>query len=163
MFIFRLRLFFLAAITLVALLGANACTRASGSAPLPPPPAGSTSWPPATDRIVNLDGQEEDIVPLERRGIYVVPVNRWLVVTDFTAVVDGAERINLGEVFAGELRIRLGYLFLGNLVHEDLHAFHSTTGLVFRPGSVVVLASTNTLTNINDDVRYNLVGYLADL
>lgn len=120
-------------------------------------------WPPATSNIVNLDGE---ITP-DRKKLHVifeVPADHALVITDasvINALHSTWDGPNLVEKRGKKIRIKRASAHGFHQHGEQLSPlmFRSQTGLVFAPGSEVVLLFESH----SGCWSYNVIGYLSKL
>jgi hypothetical protein len=139
-------------ISCVLLWGVLSCSHANGSAFAPP--ASGSEQIPASDRV-HLDNRVEDLVAGTWRSIYSVPSNKWLVITDFDTVVTGLGEIAICELLGETLTTKRERYFV-----KRESGYHSASGMVFRPGSKVVLVNRVVTSTVMDDIGYSFSGYL---
>lgn len=111
---------------------------------------------PATARI-HLDDTVENFFADTTRRLYEVPANRYFVLTDLETLVEGEADVALAELRNGVAVTKREVYFM-----RKEAGFHSDTGIVFRPGSEVVLINRLPFSGVPADVGFSLTGYLLD-
>jgi len=141
----------------IILLGLGLFSFAAAQAPsIPQPQQPVFSLPPHPSLIVNITGVEDWQASLTLDA-YTVPQNHWLVITGFGATRENSNLIVTGtELFAGVETLRWSSRMSD--VSSHMSEIFSTTGWVFRPGSIVRFTSNS---QYGHEFDYNITGYLV--
>lgn len=146
----RIQILFLIAIGLLWAIGS--CTHAQSS-PFAPPATGDSII--SAQNRVHVDARVENLAPGDYRSIFKVPANRWFVLTDFDFVVEGIGDLRMSEFDGQNFVTKRENYFMA----RD-EGFHSESGMVFRPGTDVVLVNRAFAVSTLDDIGYTMSGYL---
>ncbi len=76
-------------------------------------------------------------------------------ITDFDTVVTGLGEIAICELLGETLTTKRERYFV-----KRESGYHSASGMVFRPGSKVVLVNRVITSTVMDDIGYSFSGYL---
>lgn len=146
----RIQILFL--IGIASLWAIGSCTHAQSS-PFAPPATGDSII--SAQNRVHLDARVENLAPGDYRSVFTVPANRWFVLTDFDFVVEGIGDLRLSEYDGRNFVTKRENYFMAR---DD--GYHSESGMVFRPGTDVVLVNRAFNVSVLDDIGYTMSGYL---
>ena len=88
-------------------------------------------------------------------SIVSVPANRWFVLTDFDFVVEGIGDLRLAEYDGRTFVTKRENYFMARPEGD-----HSESGMIFRPGTDVVIVNRAFNVSTLDDIGYTMSGYL---
>ncbi len=120
----------------------------------------SPPWPPSPDNIFNLADSAVSFAAGERKSVFAVPADTWLVITDAAAF--SATNITLAE---HDLTSNHDTLKIPEPILRADYGWHLPPlsnsyglGLTFRPGTQVMLQNTGT-ESVN--VNFFFLGYFV--